>query len=150
MNAYRGISVASTGGTVANLGRSPTAGRSPTNGRQLRSRSKKRSAMMKEVRVPLIESLIRSGVGCLICPLLQDESISTNCAGIQGLHERRKRSSGGSLINPLNLIPACNWSNGFIEDNPKLIRDLFGQVLVVREGDEDWEQLGSRNDRYIN
>lgn len=150
MNAYRRISVASTGGTVAILRRSPTAGRSPTNGRQLRSRSKKRSAMMKEVRVPLIESLIRSGVGCLICPLLQDESISTNCAGIQGLHERRKRSAGGSLINPLNLIPACNWSNGFIEDNPKLIRDLFGQVLVVREGDEDWEQLGSRNDRYIN
>ena len=50
-------------------------------------------------------------------------------------------------MNPNNLIPACNWSNGFVEDQPALIRDLFGQVLVVREGDEDWERLGARNDR---
>jgi hypothetical protein len=80
--------------------------------------------------------------------MFEEAGLEIRCAGrIQGLHERRKRSAGGSLVNPENLIPACNWSNGFVEDQPALIRDLFGQALVVREGDEDWERLGARNDR---
>jgi len=103
---------------------------------------------MSSDRVPRIIALTGAGVGCLICPVLRDAGIEVRCSGrIEGLHERRKRSAGGSLVNPNNLIPACNWSNGFVEDQPTLIRDLFGQVLVVREGDEDWERLGARNDR---
>lgn len=99
-------------------------------------------------RIPLIVELSERRVGCLICPVLQSGGITTRCAGrIEGLHERRKRSSGGSLVNRNNLIPACNWGNGFIENEPALIRDLFGSELVVREGDVEWSDLGLRNDR---
>jgi len=98
-------------------------------------------------RIPRLLRIKNSGVECLICPLLMEEGIPILCARqIQGLHERRKRSAGGSLVNPMNLIPACNWGNGYIENNPAQIRELFGSILVVREGDAEWEGLSSRND----
>lgn len=50
-------------------------------------------------------------------------------------------------MNEANLIPACNWSNEWVEDRPRLVRELFGDRLVVREGDPEWEALGKRNDR---
>ena len=66
---------------------------------------------------------------------------------MQGIHERRKSGSGGSRVNPDNLIPCCNRSNGFIEDQPELVRVMFGAMFVVREGDEEWSTLSKRNDR---
>jgi len=115
-----------------------------------RSRLKSRSSKRAEVYVhrrAAIEAMVADGVGCLICPVLVEAGVPTErCAGIQGLHERRKRSAGGSLLNPQNLIPACNWSNGWIEDNPAAARELFGSALVVREGDSEFESLGRRSD----
>lgn len=103
---------------------------------------------MTDHRIPLIERLTAQGVGCLIGPLLEEAGITTGCRQrVEGLHERRKRSAGGSLTNPRNLIPACNRCNGWIEDQPRLARDLFGDVLVVREGDDEWHDLGARSDR---
>ena len=102
---------------------------------------------MREDRRPRIEAIVAAGVGCLICPLLVEAGVTVRCAGrVEGLHERRKRSSGGSLVNPENLIPSCNWSNGWVEDEPRLARELFGSVLVVREGDAEWPSLGRRAD----
>lgn len=113
----------------------------------IKRRSAKREALYAEHRRPLIQSLNDRGVGCLICPLLREAGLATRCGGgIEGMHERRKRSAGGSLVNPANLIPACNWSNGWIEDNPAEARDLFGTALVVREGDPEYEALGARED----
>ena len=118
------------------------------NRKPLRKRSLKRQDFMSVDRIPRIVAIKNSGVGCLVCPLLQDEMIETKCAGrIQGLHERRKRSAGGSLENPKNLIPSCNWGNGYIENNPAQVRELFGSILVVREGDDEWNELSIRNDR---
>lgn len=103
---------------------------------------------MANDRRPRIERLVAAGLGCLIGPLLDDAGLEPECARrIEGLHERRKRSAGGSLVNGENLIPACNWCNGWIEDNPAAARDLFGTALVVREGDLEWEALGARADR---
>ncbi len=108
----------------------------------------KRQEFMSDDRIPRIVAIKKSGVGCLVCPLLEDEMIETKCAGgIQGLHERRKRSAGGSLENPKNLIPSCNWGNAYIENNPAQVRELFGSILVVREGDAEWNDLSIRNDR---
>lgn len=64
-----------------------------------------------------------------------------------GFHERRKRSSAGSLINPRNLLWACPRCNGFVEAEPALMRAHFGTALVVREGDQEWDGLGKRADR---
>lgn len=115
---------------------------------RLRSRSERRSRLMAEDRRPRIEAIVAAGVGCLIGPLLADAGFDGVCtARVEGLHERRKRSAGGSLVNPANLIPACNRCNGWVEGNPWLARDLFGDQLVVREGDVEWDALGVRADR---
>lgn len=112
----------------------------------LKQRSAQRSKVMKEDRVPLITALIEAGFSCEISPVLEHYGCddSKHCRGkIEGLHELRKRSAGGSLVNRQNLIPACNWCNSWVEDNPLLAHE-WG--LVVREGDPEWERLGKRND----
>ena len=115
----------------------------------IKARSDERSKFMKEDRVPLITALVEAGFICAIGPTLRHFGVpgSENCTvGVQGLHERRKRSAGGSLVNHQNLVPACNWCNSFIEDNPNEVRELTGDLLVVREGDAEWDVLGKRND----
>lgn len=57
------------------------------------------------------------------------------------LHHLRKRSAGGALTNPANVIPVCHDCNMAIEDNPIRARQ---KGLVVREGDPKWEALSSR------
>jgi hypothetical protein len=102
---------------------------------------------MASTRAPAVRKLVESGEMCRIGPLLSAEGLGPNCMiVVQGLHERRKRSAGGSLTNPDNLIPACNVCNGWVEDFPKLAREVFGSMLVVREGDAEWESLGRRAD----
>lgn len=111
---------------------------------ELKKRSTERSKFMKDDRVPLIKTLVEAGFGCEICPVLHEAGVPIECNGqIEGMHELRKRSSGGSLTNRNNLVPACNWSNGWIENNPTTAHTLG---LVVREGDPLWDQLGKRND----
>lgn len=104
---------------------------------------------MEEDRIPLIKQLIEAGFGCEIGPVLTHYGLTEarRCTGrIEGLHERRKRSAGGSLTNRDNLIPSCNFCNSFVEEEPELIRELTGDDLVVRAGDPEWEALGKRND----
>lgn len=113
----------------------------------LKSRSDKRAKFMAEDRVPYIKSLVAAGASCEIGPVLADVGIRPGCTyAICGLHERRKRSAGGSLTNRQNLIPACNICNGAVEDQAGLVRELLGDILIVREGDREWDSLGVRND----
>lgn len=116
---------------------------------QIKGRSDKRAKFMRETRAPAVAELREQGITCKVSPILEAAGLGGyGCTGlVTGLHERRKRSSGGSLINPCNLIPACSWCNGLIEDEPELIRTYTGTSLVVREGDEEWDALGARNDR---
>jgi len=120
----------------------------PTRQR-MRQRSEARSELMREVRVPYIQQLAEIGVGCEIGMVFAEAGIDSGCTGkLEGLHERRKRSAGGSLLNHANLIPACNRCNGHIEDQPGEVRLLTGTALVLREGDPEWELMGRRSDRY--
>lgn len=122
-------------------------GKSELNRTKMKQRSTKRSAVMKDSRVPMIKGLIDDGRKCELGPILYGIGL-TGCTGeIQGIHERRKRSAGGSLTNPANLIPACHWCNGAIEDNAGLVRATTRDLLVVRQGDNEWDGLGARNDR---
>lgn len=112
----------------------------------IKQRSKKRAKLMKDERVPLIEEMIEAGYSCELGVILVEAGFEPGCIGqIQGIHERRKRSSGGSLTNRSNLMAACNLCNGYLEDHPE-VRDATGTLLVVREGDPEWHQLGIRND----
>ena len=44
-------------------------------------------------------------------------------------HERKKRSAGGSTIDPVNLMSACNPCNTWVEDNPPIAGELGLTVL---------------------
>jgi hypothetical protein len=85
-----------------------------------------------------------TALSCRICPLVRErlpQVPAPACQGeASGLHERRKRSSMGSLTNPENLVPACNVGNEWVENYPELAHRLG---LVVRPGDEEWEALGA-------
>lgn len=111
----------------------------------LAQRSKKRTKHMRGERAPQVKALIEAGARCEVCPILQAAGIPIRCGGvIGGLHERRKSSSGGSRSAPANTLPACNHGNGFLEDEPALVRERTGTALVVREGDPEFEELGAR------
>lgn len=62
---------------------------------------------------------------------------------IEGIHERRKRSSGGSVTNPVNLMASCNACNLLVENEPTLAHEAG---LVVRPGDDDWDLCGADRD----
>jgi len=111
----------------------------------IKQRSDKRAEFMRDVRVPQVRSLVEGGARCEVGDLLIKYGLhgARNCRGkVEGMHERRKRSAGGSLTNPANLVPACNVCNGWVEDNPD---DAYILGLVVRQGDDEFDQLGARN-----
>lgn len=56
-----------------------------------------------------------------------------------GLHEIRKRSAGGSILNPANVVRTCSPCNSWVEDHPLLARQAG---LVVRAGDDGFDELG--------
>jgi hypothetical protein len=58
-----------------------------------------------------------------------------------GLHHLRKRSAGGALCEPDNVMRCCDPCNGWIEDHPRQALELG---LVVREGDRRWARLGGK------
>lgn len=114
---------------------------------ELKKRSEKRQRVMQDDRIPLIKQLVEAGFGCEIGPVLEHygEADARHCRGrIEGIHELRKRSDGGSLVNRDNLVPACNFCNGWVEDHPAKAREIG---LVIRAGDPDYERLGARHDR---
>ena len=136
------------------LKRTPFKRKAPLNtarmahpaGSSLKSRSAKRAAHMRNERVPMVQTMVANGQTCEVCPVLNHLGIPTHCAGeIQGLHERRKSSAGGTRMGLPNLVPACNWGNGYIEDAVGEHRRLIdGSWLVVRPGDLEWDELGAR------
>lgn len=104
---------------------------------------------MADERRPLVEKLVEAGVTCEIGPVLADLGIGPRCAvAIGGMHERRKSGSGGSRVNPDNLMAACNVCNGWLEDCVEPERSMVEEAgLVVREGHPDWDRLSKRHDR---
>jgi hypothetical protein len=67
--------------------------------------------------------------------------VVASCTGrLEGMHERRKRSAGGSLTNRQNLLPSCNRCNVAVEDHP-LEAHRIG--LVVRPGDPEFKELAA-------
>ena len=107
-------------------------------------------AAEREERRALVKALIDAGLWeCQIGPVLRRayfaDSYDIRAAHVDcldepsGIHERRKRSSGGSLTVLANLMPACTWHNQWVEREPELAHRLG---LVVRSGDHEWFLLG--------
>jgi hypothetical protein len=69
------------------------------------------------------------------------------CSGLGGIHERRKRSSAGTLKHAGNLIPCCNNSNGWIETSTgeRSARVMCDGWLVIRSRHPEWELYGRRD-----
>jgi hypothetical protein len=40
------------------------------------------------------------------------------CYGVVNAHEIVKRSQGGSITDPSNAVPLCDFHNGCVEDHP--------------------------------
>lgn len=115
------------------------------------ARNKNEAVIRKEIREAAVPAR------CTIGPVLEELGVAGGCAGrgrVEGLHERRKASSGGSKVNPENLMPACNRCNGIVEDchgvERRLIEDDPQARLVVRPKHGDlFESLSKRHDRFL-
>lgn len=69
---------------------------------------------------------------------LDAHAAAGRCVGPLTPHHRRKASAAGAYSVD-NLVTLCAQHNAWVEDHPRLARDLG---LVVREGDPEWEALG--------
>lgn len=98
----------------------------------------------KRSRATLVGSLAAQGIVCEICPELLRHGVPIRCTGFSELHERRKRSSAGSLEHAVNCLPICRAANLWIEDQAGEARARFGSWLVLREGDLEWVECGLR------
>ena len=62
------------------------------------------------------------------------------CRGrADAIHEKQKRSAGGSISDPANFASACNPCNDLMEDEPKVARSI-GMVIWA------WEVVSDEND----
>ena len=108
----------------------------PKRKSRIKPRSDRRQEHMVTERIPTVKSMIAAGGRCEL-----GKAVGVDCP-IQGLHERRKSSAGGSRTNPENLLGMCDYHNGLIEDYPAIVRKRWGTKFIVREGDREFERLG--------
>lgn len=79
----------------------------------MKSRSLKKQAFYKNVRIPLVKRLLEERPICERCH--QQRSVD--------VHEIKTRARGGSLTNESNLACLCRPCHSVITDNPKMAKD---------------------------
>lgn len=92
---------------------------------RLRSRSKKATAQHAEY-LRFVGRLAAESDICEVCPIISraDPGWRGCTHYMQGLHHLRKRSAGGDLMDPANVLRSCNNGNGWVEDHPKLAKHI--------------------------
>lgn len=75
---------------------------------QLRHRSKKRSELYRQQRIPLVIQLLEERPICQRC----------NKASSQDIHEIKSRARGGSITDVENLAALCRPCHTWITDHP--------------------------------
>lgn len=94
-----------------------------------RAENKVRAQMMEEKFGPREEWTCQFWSVAYIGQLFdENESPQFHFGEING-HEFKKRSAGGSITDPDNVILLCNWHNGWVEENPEL---ALAYGLVIR------------------
>lgn len=75
-------------------------------------RSAKLAAIHRTMYKPFVVKVLEERPWCEV-------KFDENCTGrATGLHHLRKRSQGGGLTDPANVLASCSYCNGAIEDNP--------------------------------
>lgn len=97
----------------------------------LRPRSKKTAKVYRDERVPLTKRMLEVNPYCEVVDKIKAVKPDYNDCwrNAIGLHELKKRSAGGSITDPENLLRTCGPCNGWIEDNVTLAREAG---LVIR------------------
>lgn len=109
----------------------------------MRPLSAKRQRLQRKRRA-LVAAMLAEDPYCDLGPAIELVDATHRCAGEAiGLHERRKRSSYGSLLDRRNLRRCCAPCNSWVEDHPNPAH-LLG--LVVRPGDREWDELARTRD----
>lgn len=100
----------------------------------LKPRSAKMAKVYRTERIPLVEQWLSESQICEVGPKIRAVKPEyQKCLGeADCLHELKKRSAGGSITDPDNLIRSCWVCNQEVEDWP----DIAWQAgLVVRFGE---------------
>lgn len=98
----------------------------------LKPRSAKRAKYYREVRIPLVQKILSDHPWCQAGQLIEDPD--HQCQGrSMDVHERKKRSQGGSLEDPHNLLAVCRLCHGWIDAHPAHSYDLG---LLIHGWDE--------------
>ena len=91
----------------------------------LAKRSKKRTELYKE-RIPLVKELLHERPWCEACPVFaqHDGVVSYVRKPSVDIHELKRRSQGGSIVDRKNLLAVCRTCHRRIGDHPQLAFDL--------------------------
>lgn len=91
----------------------------------LAKRSKKTQDLYK-VRVPLVKRLLVERPLCEACPIFaqHDGLVSYVRRPSQDIHELKRRSQGGSIVDEGNLMAVCRPCHRRIGDHPQLAFEL--------------------------
>ncbi len=97
----------------------------------LRPRSKKTAKLYRDERVPLTKHMLEINPYCELADKIKAVKPDYNDCWSKaiGLHELKKRSAGGSITDPENVLRTCGPCNSFCEDFPLLAREAG---LVIR------------------
>jgi hypothetical protein len=94
-----------------------------------RSENRVRAVMMLEKSGPREEwrcLMLNEGMKQIVN--LVGANVGRCFGGVHG-HELKKRSGGGSITDPENIVLLCNFHNGYVEDHPSMALQLG---LVIR------------------
>lgn len=100
----------------------------------IRRRSKKREAYYRDTRRPLVEKMLKGTPVCEAGPVIWVAGYDSKCQRVAvDVHERKRRSQGGSLEDPVNLMRVCRLCHGWIDAHPAVSYHLG---LLVKSWDE--------------
>jgi 5-methylcytosine-specific restriction endonuclease McrA len=91
----------------------------------IRKRSKKKEEEYK-LRRPFVEEILAKYPACQACPVFakHDEKLTYRRNRSTDVHELIRRSQGGSILDPDNVIAVCRPCHTRIGNYPQLAFDL--------------------------
>jgi hypothetical protein len=124
-------------------GKSLDRGAGLARGGPMRHRSPTMDAYYAQVRRPLVERMTTTSAceAPLLFALHRVDDPLPHCAGPLDVHERRRRSQGGSLETPENLLVLCRQHHDWVGLHDA---EAHAVCLVAHQGDPGYESLGAR------
>ena len=95
------------------------------HGLNVRHRSKKKEAEYA-LRRPLVKRMLEESPWCQACPVFaeHDEKVTYHRNQACDVHELKRRSQGGSILDEENCITVCRSCHQRIGNYPQLAFDL--------------------------